>query len=175
MKKTAVVITGLVALSWPLSGCGSSESTSASAESSVSVSPAPLASVDSGVCVDIKSSPKKGWEDKGYSYAKLLVKPNFRITNNCEKKIKSIKFTWTLNDEFGDPLSHGYSYTDAVRLNPGASSIRSDWRYEHYDTDDNYNALDRMTNSEIVPVIEDIDIVFMDGTKLSDSTAKISD
>lgn len=118
-------------------------------------------------CVVIDADPTKGWEDKGKSYQQLWLYMNFSIVNNCEKRVKSVKFTWSALDEFGEEWPGRYEFVDAVRLDPGQT-----WRqdgnfgYRHYDSDQNFAVIERLTEEEIIPQVSDVRIVFSDGTTL---------
>jgi hypothetical protein len=116
-------------------------------------------------CVDIESDPRKGWVDKGKSYQQLWLYMNFSITNACDKRVKSVKFTWSAKDEFGEEWPGQYEFVDAVRLDPGSTWRQDDtFGYRHYDSDQNYAVIRRLTEDEIIPEISDVQIVFADGT-----------
>ena len=120
---------------------------------------------DGDSCVDIQSDPRKGWVDKGKSYQQLWLYMNFAITNACDKRVKSVKFTWSAKDEFGEEWPGQYEFVDAVRLDPGKTWRQEDtFGYRHYDSDQNYAVIRRLTEEEIIPEITNVQIVFADGT-----------
>jgi hypothetical protein len=116
-------------------------------------------------CLVITSNPKKKWQDKGKSYQQLWLYTNFTIKNDCEKRVKSVKFNWTAQDEFGEEWPGGYEFVDAIRTDPGQSwKQNSNYGYRHYDSDRNFAVVKRLTEDEIVPRVSDIRIVFSDGS-----------
>lgn len=122
-------------------------------------------------CVIIDFNIQKQWEDKGKSYEKLWLFPNYTVTNECDKKLKSVKFSFWLDDDFGDPWPGGYDVQQKVNLKPGETYTASSTRgYQHFDFDDNYPRLKETPKAELndAVYITTLTAVFADGYKTTD-------
>ena len=130
--------------------------------------PEPEPVVDETACLDNQFNFKKSWEDKGKSYAKLWLFPNATMTNNCDVKIKSVKYDFFMVDDFGDPWPKAYGGQIKVDLKPGETfTMDSGSGYSHYDIDPNFSLLDQTPTKELVGYIENVSLALAGGVKLS--------
>lgn len=175
-----------------LSACGGSGATSAPEQASSSASAAPPSASTSASpsvasaapasampssaatptsstgCLRIAYDFARDWEDKGQSYQKVWLMPNFRITNGCDYGVKAVQFTFTIADAFGDELPQGYQIKQTVNLKPGKTWKASrTFGYEHYDFNENFTAIADANMSDLTPTFDNIQVVTADGEKLS--------
>ena len=118
--------------------------------------------------MQITSKPKRQWENKGASYAKLWLFPRFTYKNDCDYPVKAVKFSFEYTDAFGDSWPRGYQVKQTLNLKPGATtSVGRDWGFDHYDFNDNYNQLIDANLSDLKPAFSEVVLVKPDGTKVT--------
>ena len=122
-------------------------------------------------CVLIDFNVQKEFEDKGKSYEKLWLFPNYTVTNECDEKLKSVKYTFWLDDDFGDQWPDGYNVQQKVNLKPGDTyTADSQVGYSHYTSSDNYPRLEETSKAELNGAIyvTTLTAVFADGSKITE-------
>ena len=130
--------------------------------------------VDPTACADISFAFDTDWEDKGLSYQQLWLMPNVSVTNNCDKRIKSIKFSFRMTDDFGEAWpGSGYNYQDRISLKVGETSQPNANGYSHYDFAENFTFLTDMDPDDQSALIETVTLAFADGTTAESSTERI--